>query len=116
MVRIYRDDFDLLHDGMVRLATAEGWQVIERPAEGEEPPEKVPGLVTLESLGLARLRPVPEPVEDLDDETDGEEDLDTETDGEEDLDTETDGEEDLDDETNGEEDLEDETDGEDTET
>ncbi len=61
--RIYRDDYDLLHEGMQRFAAAKDWQVIERPAEPnpDEPPD--PKLVTLEMLGLERLRPVPQPPE-----------------------------------------------------
>jgi hypothetical protein len=63
--RIYRDEYDLLHEGMQRLAAAKEWQVIERPTEPnpDEPPD--PRLVTLEILGLGRLRPVPEAPETM---------------------------------------------------
>ncbi len=54
---IYRDDFDLLHNGAKRLANRFAWQIVERPAEGEETP---PNLVTLEDIGLGRLRPIVE--------------------------------------------------------
>lgn len=61
--RIYRDEYDLLHEGMQRFAAAKDWQVIERPVEPnpDEPPD--PRLVTLEMFGLERLRPVPDPPE-----------------------------------------------------
>lgn len=61
--RIYRDEYELLHDGMKRIAAARDWEVIERPTEvdPEQPPD--PRLITLEHLGLERLRPVVEPPE-----------------------------------------------------
>lgn len=61
--RIYSDDFELLHEGMHRFAVVHRWTVIERPTEAdpEAPPD--PKLVTLETLGLGRLRPIPEPPE-----------------------------------------------------
>jgi len=61
--RIYRDDFELLHEGMQRCAKVHGWDIIERPPEvdPEAPPD--PRILTLEKLGLERLRPVPEPPE-----------------------------------------------------
>lgn len=57
--RIYRDDFDLLHEGMQRMGKAHSWQIIERPTEGDLDAPPLPNLVTLESLGLGRLRPPP---------------------------------------------------------
>jgi len=61
--QIYADDFELLHEGMRRLVNAYKWEVIERPTEValDAPPN--PSVVTLEELGLGRLRPVPEPPE-----------------------------------------------------
>jgi len=58
--RIYRDEFELLHPGMQRFAGVREWEVIERPTEAtpDEPPD--PQLVTLETLGLGRLRPIVE--------------------------------------------------------
>jgi len=63
--RIYADDFELLHEGMKRLAKVNHWEVIDRPLEPAEEVPPDPRLVTLESLGLAHLRPVPEPVAEL---------------------------------------------------
>lgn len=54
--RIYRDDFELLHEGGQRMAKAFNWEVIDRPTE---PTDDDPSIVTLESLGLERMRPVP---------------------------------------------------------
>jgi hypothetical protein len=54
--RIYQDDFDLLHEGVRRMAKHFNWEVIERPVEGDEQAENV---ITLEELGLHRLRPLP---------------------------------------------------------
>jgi hypothetical protein len=62
--RIYRDDYDLLHEGMQRLAAAREWEIIERPNEAEPGPPD-PRLVTLADLGLERLRPIVEPVETM---------------------------------------------------
>ncbi|MFA5053733.1 MAG: hypothetical protein WC565_06730, partial [Parcubacteria group bacterium] len=61
--RMYSDDFELLHEGMKRVARCFKWTIIERPTEvdPEAPPD--PRIVTLEKLGLERLRPVPEPPE-----------------------------------------------------
>lgn len=60
--KIYRDDFELLHDGAKRVGKILEWEVIERPAEPTEPD---PQVVTLEELGLGRLRPViPEVVQE----------------------------------------------------
>lgn len=61
--RIYRDDFDLLHEGMKRCAKVHGWELIERPTEVDPDAPLDPRIVTLEQLGLQRLRPVPEPPE-----------------------------------------------------
>lgn len=60
---IYRDDFELLHEGMKRMATVQHWILIERPAELDPEAPPAPKLVTLETLGLAHLRPIPEPPE-----------------------------------------------------
>lgn len=51
---IYRDDFECLHEGAQRMAKTLEWQIIERPTEGEPDPR----VITLEHLGLERLRPV----------------------------------------------------------
>lgn len=54
---IYRDEYDLLHEGARRMAQHFNWEVVERPVEGEEAP---PNILTLEDLGLGRLRPIVE--------------------------------------------------------
>ena len=56
---IYREDFELLHEGMQRMARVQRWQIIERPTEPDLDASPPPNLVTLESLGLGRLRPPP---------------------------------------------------------
>lgn len=63
--RIYRDEFELLHPGMQRFAGVHEWEVIERPTEvdPDEPPD--PKLITLEVLGLERLRPIVESPETM---------------------------------------------------
>ena len=58
---IYADDFELLHQGMQRLARQFKWTIIERPSEVDPEALPDPRIVTLEKLGLERLRPVPEP-------------------------------------------------------
>jgi hypothetical protein len=58
---IYADDFELLHEGMQRLARQFKWTIIERPSEVDPEALPDPRIVTLEKLGLERLRPVPEP-------------------------------------------------------
>ncbi len=50
---ISRSDYDQLHAGMKRLATAYGWRIIE-PGDTTEPD------ITLATLGLAPAAPAPE--------------------------------------------------------
>jgi hypothetical protein len=58
--RIYRDDLALLSPGMRILARRCGWTVVDRPTDTNADSSVAdPSLITLESLGLGRLRPVP---------------------------------------------------------
>jgi hypothetical protein len=53
---IYRDEYESLHTGMRRFAAAKSWQIVERPATLAPNEAPDPNLVTLDMLGLERLR------------------------------------------------------------